>query len=92
MAHYAFIKNNIVQKVIVGVDEDTDGIDWEKEYGKRMGMLCKRTSYNGSIRANYAGIGYTYDETNDVFIAPEPVVEGKTFTLNTTKWIWEEDE
>ena len=45
-----------------------------------------------ALRGNYAGIGDIYDETNDVFYGPEPVVEGKTFTLNTTEWIWEEDE
>ena len=85
MAHYAFIKNNIVQQVIVGVDEGTDGIDWEKEYGNRMGMLCKRTSYNGNIRGNYAGIGFTYDKTNDVFIPPKTF---DSWVLDETTWDW----
>jgi hypothetical protein len=42
------------------------------------GLLCKRTSYNGTIRGIYAGIGYTYDAVNDVFVAPpapEPEAE-----------------
>ena len=102
MAHYAFLdSNNIVTEVIVGKDEG-DGTDYEVVYGNFRGQTCKRTSYNTyenehrnggtPFRGNYAGIGYTYDETNNVFIEPEPVIEGKTFTLNTTKWIWEEDE
>lgn len=47
MAHYACLdENNIVFQVITGVDEGTDGVDWEKEYGKRLNCVCKRTSYN----------------------------------------------
>ena len=99
MAHYAFLdNNNIVTEVIVGKDEG-EGTDWEVEYGNFRGQICKRTSYNTygnthsdsgtPFRGNYAGIGYTYDETNDVFIAPKP---GDDYTLNTTTWIWEKDE
>ena len=43
-----------------------------------------------AFRGNHAGIGYTYDEINDVFIPPQPVEEGKTFELNETTWLWEE--
>ena len=86
MAHYAFLdENNIVTEVIVGVDEyitqtDLDGTDvggsseaWETWYGNFRGQLCKRTSYNGNYRKNYAGIGYSYDEVRDAFIPPEPL-------------------
>ena len=87
MAHYAFIdSNNIVVKVIVGIDENETRIDngvevggsseaWEKFYENQFwnsGLTCKRTSYNGNFRGTYAGIGYTYDEVNDVFVAPQP--------------------
>jgi hypothetical protein len=83
MAHYAFLdKNNIVTEVIVGKEENEDGIDWEQWYGNFRGQTCKRTSYNTQggkhiaggtpYRANYAGIGYTYDEQRDVFIPPKP--------------------
>lgn len=41
-----------------------------------------------AIRANYAGIGYTYDSTNDVFYAPMPTSPG-TWVLNTSTWLWE---
>lgn len=82
MANYAFLdKNNIVTQVITGRNEDeiVDGIsDWEVYYGELHGQRCLRTSYSGKIRGVYAGIGYTYDEVNDVFVAPvveEPVEE-----------------
>ena len=47
MAHYALIDdNNIVVTVIVGADENLDGIDWEKHYTDLYNQTCKRTSYN----------------------------------------------
>ncbi len=71
MAHYAFLDdNNVVTEVIVGNDETTG--DWETYYGAIRGQSCVRTSYNGNIRFNYAGIGYTYDEARDAFIPPQP--------------------
>ena len=75
MAHYAFLdKNNIVTEVIVGIDENEliEGLDTETWYGDFRNQVCKRTSYNGNIRKQYAGIGYSYDPINDVFIAPKP--------------------
>jgi hypothetical protein len=75
MAHYAFLdKNNIVTEVIVGIDETEliEGKDPETWYGEFRGKVCKRTSYNGKIRKNYAGIGFTYDYELDAFIPPKP--------------------
>jgi hypothetical protein len=75
MAHYAFLdNNNVVTEVITGIDETEliEGLDTETWYGNFRGQTCKRTSYNGNIRKQYAGIGYTYDAVNDVFIAPKP--------------------
>ena len=74
MAHYAFLNNNIVTEVIVGIDETEliEGLDPETWYGNFRNQVCKRTSYNHNIRKQYAGIGYTYDPVNDVFIAPQP--------------------
>lgn len=87
MAHYAFLdSNNIVTEVIVGVDENEGGIDWEQHYGQFRGQTCKRTSYNGNIRKNYAGIGYTYDATRDAFIPPKPFA---SWLLNETSCNWE---
>jgi hypothetical protein len=75
MAHYAFLdKNNIVTEVIVGKDENEllDGLTPEEWYGNFRGQKCVRTSYNGNIRKNYAGIGYSYDPVGDVFLPPQP--------------------
>jgi len=75
MAHYAFLdSNNVVTEVITGIDETEliEGLDTETWYGNFRGQPCVRTSYNGNIRKQYAGIGYTYDEVNDVFVAPKP--------------------
>ena len=75
MAHYAYLNdNNIVVAVIVGKDETEliDGLDTETYYALGTPYTVKRTSYNGNIRKHYAGIGYTYDAVNDVFIAPQP--------------------
>jgi hypothetical protein len=81
MAHYAFLdNNNIVTEVIVGIDETEliEGLSPEEWYGNFRGQRCVRTSYNGNIRGVYAGIGYSYDEANDVFVAPvtEEVTDG----------------
>jgi hypothetical protein len=75
MAHYAFLNDhNIVVDVIVGIDETEliEGKDPETWYGEFRNLTCKRTSYNGKIRKNYAGIGYSYDPEADAFIAPQP--------------------
>jgi hypothetical protein len=93
MAHYAYLdENNIVTQVIVGKDEDDivldengNQIDWEIYYG------AKKTSYNtlGGVhllggtpyRKNYAGIGYTYDESRDAFIPSRAFL---TFAVNAS--------
>jgi hypothetical protein len=94
MAHYAFLNNNnIVTEVIVGIDETQtiEGLDTETWYGNFRGQVCKRTSYNGNIRYNYAGIGYTYDAERDAFIAPEPA-NAIGFDETTCRWITPEPE
>lgn len=89
MAHYAFIdSNNVVIKVLTGVDEDVTQLDngnevggsteaWEAFYEAQSwhsGLTCKRTSYNATngYRKQFAGISFTYDSVNDVFVAPQP--------------------
>ena len=74
MAHYAFLdENNIVTEVIAGIDETEliEGLDTETWYGNFRGQVCKRTSYNGNIRKNYAGIGFIYDSVRDAFMLPK---------------------
>ena len=88
MAHYAFLDNsNIVTEVITGKDETEliDGLTPEEWYGNYRGQTCIRTSYNGKIRYNYAGIGYTYDPIDDAFIAPMPLCGHDSLTLNAQK-------
>jgi hypothetical protein len=93
MAHFAKLdKNNIVievnivdNNVLDSSNEEASGIafltEWSNGYSN-----WKQTSYNGNIRANFAGIGYTYDPTFDVFIAPQPYPSWK---LNYTTYQWE---
>jgi hypothetical protein len=79
VAHFAQLENNIVKQVIVVSNVDTsdeNGVENE-EIGiafcsNLLGGTWKQTSYNAKIRKNYAGIGYTYDEGRDAFIAPKP--------------------
>ena len=88
MAHYAFLdENNIVTEVIPGRHEDevVDGIsDWEAYYGEFRGQVCKRTSYNNNIRGVYAGIGYSYNEEEDIFVAPQPY---PSWVRNGSGWL-----
>ena len=88
MAHYAFLdENNIVTEVITGIDETEliEGLDTETWYGNFRGLTCKRTSYHGNIRKNYAGVGYLYDSTRDAFISPKPY---PSWVLNEETCLW----
>jgi hypothetical protein len=97
MAHYAFLNmQNIITEVIVGKDETDGPTNWEMHYGNLREQVCKRTSYNTrggvhldggvAFRKNYAGIGYTYDETRDAFIPSQPF---DSWVLNETSCLWE---
>jgi len=87
MAHFAEIDdNNIVLRVLV-VDNSLEhrGADFlANDLG--LGGTWIQTSYNGNIRKNYAGIGFSYDETRDAFIAPEPDNQ-IGFDEETCRWI-----
>jgi hypothetical protein len=89
MAHYAFLdENSIVIEVITGKDETEliDGLTPEEWYGNFRGLKCVRTSYNGNIRYNYAGIGFTYDPIDDAFISPIPCEHSELFLNDKKKW------
>jgi hypothetical protein len=89
MAHYAYIdNNNLVVAVVVGKDETEliDGLDTETYYAQGTPYTVKRTSYNGNIRKNYAGVGYTYDSVRDAFIPPKPD-NSIGFDEDTCQWI-----
>jgi hypothetical protein len=76
------VKNDVI--TVDGIESEKAGIDFLTSlYGH---TLWKQTSYNGSLRANYAGVGYTYDPDFDVFIAPQPYPSWK---LNYTTYQWE---
>ena len=88
MAHYAFLNEfNIVTEVITGIDETEliEGLDPETWYGNFRNQTCKRTSYHGNIRFNYAGIGFTYDPIDDAFIAPSRECGHDSLILNDLK-------
>ena len=92
MAHFAQLENNVVKQVIVvsnqdildenGQESEQKGIDF---CSNLLGGTWKQTSYNAKIRKNYAGIGYTYDEGRDAFIAPKPY---NSWLLDENKAQW----
>ena len=96
MAHFAKLnENNVVTEVHVvnniellspdGHESEILGIAflirWSGGYSN-----WKQTSYNGKIRKNYAGVGYTYDQTRDAFIPPQPF---QSWALNESTCLWE---
>lgn len=92
MAHFAQLNDqNIVMQVIVVANEEllVDGIESEEKgiefCQSLLGGNWKQTSYNGNIRKNYAGIGYTYDEQRDAFIPPQPFPSW-TLVEETCQW------
>lgn len=97
MAHYALLNSaNVVTQVITGKDETDTSHDWEEYYGNFHNCTVKRTSYNTmnnshknggtAFRGNYAGIGFTYDATLDVFIPPQ-TYPSWTFSTATVTWV-----
>ena len=95
MAHFALIKDTIVQKVIVVSNADlTDSEGNEQEHlgvefiHSTLGPddTWMQTSYNNNIRKNFAGIGYSYDSARDAFIAPKPYA---SWVLNDATCRWE---
>lgn len=94
MAHFAELNagNEVLRVVVVANDEllDENG-DEQESLGATFcntlfGGTWKQTSYNGNIRKNYAGIGFTYDSGRDAFIPPKPYA---SWTLNETTCQWE---
>ena len=100
MAHFAKIgAGNIVEQVIVVSNDiattEQAGIDFLNNLYKDRNVVWKQTSYNTygnkhtsggtPLRGNYAGIGFQYDQTNDVFYAPQPF---PSWTLDKTTWLW----
>ena len=85
MAHFAELDSNnvVLRVVVVSNDNEADGENWCKNlFG---GVAWKQTSYNKNFRKNYAGKGYTYDQTKDAFIPPKPY-ESWTLVEDTCLW------
>ena len=98
MAHFACLdENNVVTQVIVVANEDTSDVNGneveeigvafcKKLLGADTDTRWKQTSYNNNFRVRYAGIGYTYNEELDAFIAPKPF---DSWILNEETADWE---
>lgn len=79
MAHFAKVENSVVQNVIVVSNTDCGGLEFPDSEPIGQAFLASlgiegtwlQTSYNNNFRGAYAGIGYTYDEESDTFVAPE---------------------
>ena len=90
MAHFAKIENNLVTSVIVAEQEFINTLDgtWVQTSFNTRGNVHYGQDGNAdggvALRGNYAGIGYIYDATNDVFYSPRPYA---SWTL-TNKWLW----
>lgn len=85
MSHFAELdENNVVLRVLVGDNNlPNEGYDW---FVENLGGRWVQTSYNATIRKNFAGIGYTYDEERDAFIPPKPF---DSWTLNEATCRWQ---
>jgi len=79
MAHFAKIENNVVTNVIV-INNDVCGDTYPDSESVGQEFIAnilgfdgewKQTSYNGNFRGTYAGIGYSYDDVQDIFVAPK---------------------
>lgn len=87
MSHWAQVdENNKVIQVLVGDNNDPAGDEGYQWLIDNLGGTWIKTSYNGKIRFNYAGIGYTYDPVDDAFIAPEPCSHDELKLNELKKW------
>ena len=89
MSHWAEIdENKTVLRVLVGDNNDPAGDEGYQWLLDNLGGTWIKTSYNASIRKNYAGVGFQYDEGRDAFIAPKPECHPDLVTLDeeTCRW------
>jgi hypothetical protein len=86
MSHWAEIDDNSkVIRVLVGENNDPAGDEGYQWLIDNLGGTWVKTSYNGKIRFNYAGVGFTYDPIDDAFIAPMPKCGHDSLLLNDVK-------
>ena len=108
MSHWAEIdENNFVIRVLVGDNNDPAGDEGYQWLIDNLGGTWIKTSYNGTIRKNFAGVGLYYDESRDAFIGPQPfnswILDEKTCRWKAPKnkpesehselvhYVWDED-
>ena len=101
MSHFAKVFNGIVEQIIVAeqdfIDTLLDKDLWIKtSYNTKGGVHYDQNNQpdgDEPLRGNYAGIGFTYDSINDVFISPKPLdINGlvcESWTVNAPTWLWE---
>ena len=83
MSHWAELnQNNKVIRVLVGDNNDPNGDEGYQWLVDNLGGTWIKTSYNATIRYNFAGIGFKYDPDADAFIAPKPTCGHKELFLN----------
>jgi hypothetical protein len=88
MSHWAELdQDNKVIRVTVGDNNDPNGDEGYQWLIDNLGGTWIKTSYNGNIRYNYAGVGYTYDQDADAFIPIKPECGHKELFLNN-KFTW----
>jgi hypothetical protein len=86
MAYWAELdKDNVVLRVTVGDNNDPAGDEGYQWLIDNLGGTWVKTSYNGTIRKNFAGIGMTYDPIRDAFIPPKPF-ESWVLNEDTCQW------
>lgn len=86
MSHWAELdQDSKVIRVLVGDNNDPAGDEGYQWLIDNLGGTWIKTSYNGNIRFNYAGIGYNYDPIDDAFIAPMPECGHDSLLLNDLK-------
>lgn len=86
MAHFAELdENNVVIRVIVTDNNDPNGDEGHQWLIDNLGGRWVKTSFNATIRKNFAGTGFTYDEAGDAFYAPQPYPSWKLDRRNF-KW------
>jgi hypothetical protein len=91
MSHFAELnENNVVLRVLVGNDLDPKGDEGYSWIVENLGGRWVQTSYNRSIRKNFAGIGSIYDEERDAFIPPKPS-DNAVLDEETCTWIMPSD-
>jgi hypothetical protein len=87
MSHWAELdETNKVIRVLVGDNNDPAGDEGYQWLIDNLGGTWIKTSYNGKIRYNYAGIGYTYDPIDDAFIAPVPCDHTELILNDVKRW------